>query len=122
MHASQRTPGTGDATTFTGDPNADADHDGLTARMEYALGTSDTTPNTAPPLQVDPRTATVTFERSCAADDAVPLLETSADLTTWTTTWNLTRRINLMEGREQLTFTAPPGTAGQRAYLRLRVP
>ena len=34
------TPGRGNNTTFTGDPSADNDGDGLTALLEYALGST----------------------------------------------------------------------------------
>ena len=115
------TPGTTDATTFTGNPNADADADGISARLEYALGTSDTDGSSPAPLQWNPAAGTVTFLRNCAADDAVALLEASTDLTTWSVTWLLTRRDRQPDGREQLAFAPPPGAPG-RTYIRARLP
>jgi len=115
------TPGTGDATIFTGDPHADADHDGLPARLEYALGTSDTDSHTPAPLTRDPLTGTVTLTRALAADDAALLLESSTDLTAWSAQWLLQRRDRTPEGREMLRFTPPPGAPG-RIYLRARLP
>jgi hypothetical protein len=115
------TPGTGDATVFTGDPGADADRDGLTARMEYALGTSDSDGGGAVPLWWNAPDGTVSFRRSAMADDAVPLLEASTDLTAWSGAWTLARRERLPGGAEELVFSPPDGTAA-RVYLRLRLP
>lgn len=115
------TPGTTDATTFTGNPNADADQDGLTARMEYALGTSDTDGAPGNPLQWDAATGTIILTRALAADDAALILESSTELTAWSNNWLLQRRDRLPDGRETLRFTPPPG-APPHVYLRARLP
>ncbi|MCB1097669.1 MAG: lamin tail domain-containing protein [Verrucomicrobiae bacterium] len=74
---------------FTGDPNIDTDGDGLTAFVEYALGTSDDQRNDGSVLQArvsqegnQPRLL-VTFSRSSSAIDAVVAVETSANLSDW---------------------------------------
>jgi hypothetical protein len=41
-------PGTTDAVEFTGDPEADEDHDGLAALAEHAFGSSDHSPGPSP--------------------------------------------------------------------------
>ncbi len=75
-------PGASDAATFVGNPNADADFDGLTAFLEYALGTSDTQPNTNMLLLLPEAggTLAVTFTQRLAADDITLTLETSPNL------------------------------------------
>ena len=115
-------PAASDATTFTGNPSTDADGDGLSARLEYGLGTSDTDPASGPgSLQWDTASGTARLLRALAADDAVPFLEASSDLTAWSTTWTLTRRERLSDGAETLHFTAPANSPA-RTFLRARVP
>jgi hypothetical protein len=115
------TPGTGDATVFTGDPGADADRDGLTARMEYALGTSDSDGGGSAPLCWNASDGSVSLQRSPVADDAALILESSTDLASWSANWLLQRRDRTPDGRETLRFTPPPG-ASLRTYLRARLP
>lgn len=100
--ATHGSPGAGDATTFTGAP---AD------RLAYAGIT----------LTWDPATGTARLIRHLAADDAVPVLENSTDLTHWTPDWPLHRRDRLDATREALQFTPPP-SAGQRVFLRASLP
>jgi hypothetical protein len=81
-----------DATAFTGDPNADADKDGLTARVEYALGTSDavSNPSGVEASMDQDNILTLTFIRKLASDDMVTLPQCSTDLTTWTADFTIT--------------------------------
>jgi hypothetical protein len=114
-------PGTEDATSFTGNPSADADNDGIPARMEYALGTSDSDPSDAgSALRWDPDNGIALLVRSLTADDAPVILEASSDLSTWSPSWTMTRRLRLSPGREELRFSPPPDSP-QRAFLRARL-
>ncbi len=85
-------PGSSDATPFTSDPNADADNDGLSARVEYALGTSDSVYSTSGvSASVGPDNfLTVTFVRSLAADAVIAEPQSSSDLSTWTSNFTVT--------------------------------
>ena len=87
------TPGGTDAQTFSGDPTADNDGDGLTALAEYALGSLDgdngPSPESNPtpgfirlPGESSPR-LTITFRRNPAAEDVILTLESSSDLSSW---------------------------------------
>ena len=91
------TPGASDATTFVGDPNADADNDGSTAFLEYFLGSSDAVGNSdgLPAITrgfFDDGTGTVrqyptfSFQINLAADDVTYEIQrsTSLDTGTWT--------------------------------------
>jgi hypothetical protein len=115
-------PGSSDAAVFTGDPAADADHDGLSARLEYALGTSENDGSDgANALRWDPSAGMAVLDRSLTADDAVPVLESSNDLSAWSATWPMTRRIRVTNDREELRYSPPPGTPA-RVFLRARFP
>ena len=78
------TPGTTDATTFTGTANADADKDGLTAFLEYVLGTSDTT-HTPSPLTTTRigNDLQISLTTSTTAEDATLAPEYSTTLAGW---------------------------------------
>ncbi len=82
------TPGLGEGDPtggFTGNPAADDDGDGLPALLEYALGTSDTSVATAPPLALT-HGAAVLFNYQARQDpgNVRLVLEVSSDLLTWT--------------------------------------
>ena len=78
------TPGSSEATTFTGSPNADTDLDGLTALLEYALGTSDTIANTAPlTAALVGSSIAVSLITNSAAEDVLLTPEISTTLTAW---------------------------------------
>jgi hypothetical protein len=84
-------PGGSDATSFSGDPDADLDIDGIAAFLEYALGSSDATPSfdALPELEVAPfddgggvlrEYLTFSYRRNLAADDVLYDVETSETL------------------------------------------
>ena len=79
-------PGMSDAVTFSGDPAADDDMDGLIALLEYATGSSDQEPTLEPRLStysIDDGVLSVVIRRNLAADDISWNLEQSTDLSTW---------------------------------------
>jgi hypothetical protein len=78
-------PGNSDATSFTGDPDADDDGDGMSAFLEYALGSSDSIAGGNPiGFTADPSSGlTFSHARNLAADDATLELEISSDLQAW---------------------------------------
>lgn len=115
------TPGTSDATTLTGDPNADPDGNGRGAFLDYAMG------STAPPptlvLDTSAATATFTFTRDLAADDVPYTLEESGNLTQWVPS-NAVKVsfLDNLNGTASETWqaTVPIGD-GIKRFMRLRV-
>jgi hypothetical protein len=62
------------------------DYDGLTAWLEYAIGTSDASSASGPgatSLERDVIGLAFTFSRNLAADDVIYTVETSTDLLNW---------------------------------------
>ncbi|MFT4550549.1 MAG: hypothetical protein ACI9MB_004526 [Verrucomicrobiales bacterium] len=74
-------PAISDATTFSGDPFADDDNDGVAALLEYALGTSDSISDSGISLSGGFR---FSYSRNLASDDVTLELEVSTDLNMWT--------------------------------------
>ncbi|MFT4550883.1 MAG: hypothetical protein ACI9MB_004864, partial [Verrucomicrobiales bacterium] len=119
-------PGTSDAVTFSGAPNADADGDDLDALLEHALGTSDSSPNPLPvTISASGGQLTVSVQTNHGADDVTLALEISTDLTGWgdapVDTFTITKTNN-GDGTSTLTFQSIPEFLGGelRRYLRLR--
>lgn len=81
------TPGEADpATAFQGDPGADNDRDGVTALVEFALGSSDADAGDASALHIsrDAHGNTIArFPINAEAVDLLVQLEMSPDLSTW---------------------------------------
>lgn len=89
-------PGTTDSTNFIGDPNADENNDGLTALLEYALGSTGGDGATSPESFPKPGTQffddgsgqfdeylTLTYRRNLAADDLDFEVQVGSDLSAW---------------------------------------
>lgn len=76
-------PGGSDAVPFTGNPETDNDGDGLSALLEYALGTSDSNPQDAGAVLSIDAAEMVHFPSAAAADDAALTVERSGDLHSW---------------------------------------
>jgi hypothetical protein len=124
-------PGGSDAVAFTGSPGADGDNDGYPALAEYAFGTSDANPASAPPplaWPLDGATFTLTYTRAAGADDAIIEPEFSDDATTWSlpAEWDALRDAAQITpfagGREQVTFgpVLLPAT-GPREFFHLKI-
>ena len=118
-------PGGDDALRFTGNPNDDADRDGLTRLMEYLLGTSDTVPNT---LDLHPVRGSdaggpfieFTITRQLNADDASFTPQYSTDLSAWSSI-GLLRQSTTPGAAGAATETwrlSGPAAAGGRVYLQ----
>ena len=79
-------PGASDSATFTGLADADADHDGCKALLEYGFGTSDGDGQSRPVITTifgNDGTISATAPWAIAADDVDIIAETSTDLQTW---------------------------------------
>ena len=111
-------PGISDAAAFSGDPGGDANGNGISNLVEYALGTG--------ALEFTGREknlATFTFVRRLNADDATVRLEISPDLRGGPDGWSeqgstLTGRTANGDGTETLTFSIP---ADEKLFARLVV-
>ena len=123
-------PGTSDATTFTGDPLADEDGDGLEALLEYALGSSDLRPGSSDggiSLALDQSGhLTATIQLNLLPADFEAVLESSADLVSWEAPNGLLRTDILRDperGTARVIYRSalPLKSNVARGFLRLRV-
>jgi len=117
-------PGTTDAVIFTGDPNADADHDGLNALLEHAFGTSDSAPGLTEISAVTGPDGFMTFEytRNAAADDVICEVQLSTDLSTWeSSAFNTLSDVPLGDGTSRVTARSNLPAPAPRSFTRLHV-
>jgi hypothetical protein len=128
-------PAASDAAFFVGDPSADLDRDGVSALLEYFLGTSDNEDSreTLPAsgiVQLDQGAAledyfTMTFTHALNADDIRYEVERTHDLSTWETgagQVELVSQTDHGDGSATTTFrSSDPVPADLRQFLRLRV-
>jgi hypothetical protein len=121
-------PGESDASIFTGDANADSDGDTLSALMEYASGTSDTTPDLPGDLFM-PRAAgegtfVINHRRNLTAGDIHWIIERSENLVTWNSAEDDLEFLSTTdheEGTATLRFAIPRGSGLRRFFWRARV-
>ena len=121
-------PTTSDALFFTGDPTADLDSDGMTALLEYALGTDDSAHNQANniyDLTGSQNNLTFVLQRNISADDTIVALQTSSDLQTWVSAdglLELSKEENLGNGNARFIWSLRPSTeTGTQLFVRLKV-
>lgn len=111
------TPGTTDATMFSGDPNGDDDNDGISNYIEYAIG------NTDIPALVPGAANYYHFDvvRNLLAEDVMLAVESSTNLDQWGTTGlSLQSQQSLGNGLERQSWLLDT-TADSRIYLRFVV-
>ena len=126
------TPGGSDALHFSGDPAADADGDGLSALVEYALGSSDSDSTSGADATSSGSVeiggasyATFSYQSNLAAEDVNRSVESSGDLETWTDAdAQLVELSSVVNPDGTVTKTlrlATPLTDDSKQYFRLRV-
>ena len=111
-----------EATTW-GDA-ADPDLDGLTNVLEFTTGSDPFTTSPNPvAVFISPSLdgLRVRFNRRAGLPAEYGQLETSTDLSAWTTTGTAAKAVSLQDGIELLELELDPATEGS-LYLRLRVP
>ncbi|MEK0449741.1 MAG: hypothetical protein RL088_2009 [Verrucomicrobiota bacterium] len=108
-------PNASDALTFIGNALADFDGDGLAARMEFGLGTSDVAPNAAP-LSANPD-LTFTVDQVVGAD--VFTVEATSDFSLWNLPVEVVSRQLLLNGKQRTIYRASGNPVA--AFFRLRL-
>ncbi len=108
-------PSASDALTFIGNPNADIDGDGLSARLEFALGTSDLIPNYTP--LAPGADLTFSVEQILGAD--VFEVEGSSDLSLWNLPLEMVSRQLQPGGKIRTTYRAAGNP--DHAFFRLHL-
>ncbi len=115
-------PGVPDSRVFQGEPDADLDGDGLPALLEYALGTTDTHPESGPSSMsahfAAGKAANFEFLRQIDADEVMVWVEHSRNLSEWTPSKRIAAEPNGM-GQSRETWEAPD-PADEPLFLRLR--
>lgn len=126
-------PGTTDATSFSGDPDADSDSDGIVAFLEHALATSDSVSSAADlpdgtVASYDPGTGvvdeflTVTFQRNLAADDVLYEVQVANDLAIWTASTTFVSSTNNGDGTATEVYRSnAPFSSSAREFIRVSV-
>ena len=117
------TPGGSDFVSFTGNPLADADQDGLCSMVEHFLATSDANGSSGMSAIVAGMTAdgraTIMFPRRLSSDDLIYTVEVSTDLEHWTN--DVTRTSHINNGNDTATETWEADSAETRQFLHIRV-
>ncbi len=116
------TPGSTDSQTFTGVYDADSDHDGLPRLVEHALGSSDLGSNSSGISMtkgVDGY-VTVTYTLDLAADDVVSEIQSSDDMTDWSSAFSVISSTPTGEGTVVITVRSQSPATGE-FFIRLSV-
>ncbi len=120
-------PGSGEGSPFSGDPDADLDGDGLSAFAEHALGTSDLDPNAGPgALRFGGDGAggwILHLPLSLTATDTRAVLEFSSDMQTWDADPGAAELLSSGvdgDGRWLLRYRSPAAISGDRQFVRAR--
>ncbi|MEO8352083.1 MAG: CotH kinase family protein, partial [Chthoniobacteraceae bacterium] len=115
-------PGASDATTFTGDPNADANDNGVSDLTDYAL--AGTTPFQPPTTANSDGYLTITYRRNLAADDVTLTVQRSIDFAGWASGDNVKLIAESHNGDGTSTYvwrSTHPATESQREFLRVQI-
>ncbi len=107
-------PGTNDALTFAGNPNGDANGNGVPDLIDHVLGEGGAAKMTP---------ETFRYRRKLGTDDVSVLIEASSDLSTWTSANSLlqNRRATYTgDGFELVGFDISPSAPVARWFLRVR--
>ena len=107
-------PGETDATTFSGNPNRDANQNGVPDLIDYTLGDGGITTLTPDSL---------IFQRPLGTDDVNLIIESSTDLSIWSdaSPFLENRQVtNPGGGIEQIEYTLSPTAPTQKWFIRIR--
>ena len=110
------TPGGSDSTTFSGDPLADDNHNGVPNFVEYAAG-----PQFTPGFITSGEQTflTLTFNQNLSADDVIATVESSSDLITWTPSTVRTSVIYNGDGTNTVSWQANANLTTPQQFLRI---
>jgi len=113
-------PGRSDTSTFSGDPLADDNGNGISNLVEYVAG-SDLTLGEVKPGE--DTFFTISFSQKLGADDVLIVVESSSDLNTWSSSPFRSFASYHGDGTSFVTWRArsPIGGSSLRQFLRLRV-
>ena len=110
-------PGTSDAISFSGDPDADNDNDRISALLEHAHGTSDAAANPSALFSLRVMPLSLTLQQNLAADDIDWIIEESSDLNQWTPVSTLTiSRTDNQDGTASVVYTGLAATGPDRFW------
>ena len=118
-------PGESDALAFEGEAEADNDGDGMSAFLEYALGSSDLVAGGSriAVSNEDSGQLLIRYSRRLAADDALVSIEVSEDLLTWVPAgedWEVQSVVPAGDGTGLVTWRVPGDVPGA-FFVRLTV-
>ena len=110
------TPGGSDSTTFSGDPLADDNDNGVSNFVEYAVG-----PQLTPGFITSGEQTflTLTFNQNLSADDVIATVESSSDLITWTPSTVRTSVIYNGDGTNTVSWQANANLTTPQRFLRI---
>ena len=120
-------PGASAGLTFTGDPNADSDLDGIGDLVEHALASSSDSPGSRPSIglvlgsDAEADFVLFSFDTLAAADDVRVVPEISSDMETWSQDGVLVATANHGDGRKTVSYRFPLPGSSTRAFARVRV-
>ncbi|MDA7888600.1 hypothetical protein N9A86_04405, partial [Akkermansiaceae bacterium] len=112
------TPSSTDATTFSGNPLADDNNNGISNLVEYAAGSQITTGFVTSGEQTF---FTLTFAQNLAADDVLVTVESSSDLLTWTPTTSRNSATYNGDGTVTVSWNSNGNLTTPQQFLRIRV-
>ncbi len=115
-------PGASDATTFTGDPTADDNDNGVSDLADYALAGN--TPFQPPTTANADGYLTITYRRNLAADDVTLKVQRSIDFADWTSGSDVELIAESHQGDGNATYvwrSTHPAIQNEREFLRVQI-